>query len=272
MSEQTIDVQATNYCSHAIDDIRRSVKVMRNARIMAQTAQRATVIAEMLQNAVKFMLPNCAQLVDEESLRESHLEMFRLPYPVVAFEASWITDKAVENELNGFQQSRSTRRIALCWELDENFEPFPGINEIGEYFPEGGVFVYPISYIDKLRAWEFGAGGTFVPRDFRIHENFETLPASEIAYSALREVGRMNEKGYRFRAEPFMLMPELFGEMVVRAGGDQEKAVAQIQLDSRDEVTMAVQACSVLNCANVETVNISPSRASNAKRAAKGKP
>jgi hypothetical protein len=114
---------------------------MQAARTMPQTARRALVIAEMLQRAVKFMLPNCVQLVDERSLRESHLQLFRLPYPLVAFEAPWIKEQADNDEIYGFAQSRSTRRIALCWELSDDFEPFPGVNAISQAFPAGGVFV-----------------------------------------------------------------------------------------------------------------------------------
>lgn len=280
MAGQMTDIQPTNYCSHAIDDIRDAVKNMRSAHVVPKTAHRAMVVVEMLQHAVKFMLPNCAQLVDELSLRESHLELLRLPYPLVAFEAPWIKEGEGEQELNGFEQSKSTRRIALCWELDEKFQPFPdirfelfaGVEAVREAFPEGGVFVFPIFYVDDLRLWQFGAGGTFVPREFRVGENFQTLPATEIAGEALRAVGRKHEKGYRFRAEPFVVMPEMFEELIARADGDVDRALATVQLDVSDEVTMAVQACSVLNCANVETIDVSPSRAANAKRAAKGKP
>ncbi|MGN8190915.1 hypothetical protein [Burkholderia ubonensis] len=280
MSEQTTDIQPTNYCSDAIDDLREAVKGMRNARVMPKTAHRAMVVVEMLQHAVKFMLPNCAQLVNELSLRESHLELLRLPYPLVAFEAPWIKDGEGEAELNGFEQSKSTRRIALCWELDEKFQPFPdirfelfaGVEAVRQAFPEGGVFVLPVFYVDKLRLWQFGAGGTFIPREFRVDESFQPLPATQIAEDALRAVGRKHEKGYRFRAEPFVVMPEMFQELIIRADGDVDRALATVQLDASDEVTMAVQACSVLNCANVETIDVSPSRAANAKRAAKGKP
>jgi hypothetical protein len=231
----------------------------------------------MLQHAVKFMLPNGAQLVDELSLREPHLELLRLHYPLVAFEAPWIKEREGEQELNGFEQSISTRRIALCWELDAEFQPFPdirlerfpGVEAVRGAFPEGGVFVLPVYYVDASRAWQFGVGGTFIPREFRVGANFHVLPASHIAHDAL---GRKNESGYRFRAEPFVAMPELFEGLIAGADGDWERALATVQLDTRDEVIAAIQACSVLNCANVETIDVSPSRAVNAKRAAKGKP
>ncbi|MBJ9677919.1 hypothetical protein [Burkholderia gladioli] len=274
------DIQATNYCSHAIDDLREAAKNWRRDPMMQGASRRVMTIVEMLQHAVKFMLPNCAQLVGDGPIKETFLDLFRLPYPLVAFEAPWIKEGEGERELNGFAQSKSTRRIALCWELDDAFRPFPdmqmevcsGINAVSQAFPEGGVFVLPVYYVDDLRAWQLGAGGSFIPRDFRIGEDFEQLSGSRIAEDALRAVGRAYDGAYRFRAEPFVVVPELFSGLVSRAAGDADRALATVQLDARDEVTMAVQACSVLNCANVETIDFSPSRAMNAKRAAKGKP
>ena len=43
----------------------------------------------MLSTAPKFLLPNCAELIDVENVRETHLELLRLPYPVTVFEAPW---------------------------------------------------------------------------------------------------------------------------------------------------------------------------------------
>lgn len=226
----------------------------------------------MLRRAVKFLLPNCAQIVEEQSLREAHLELLRLPYPIVAFEAPRIKDDPVDSELNGFQQSTSTRRIALCWEMDEAFEAFPGLNQIASVFPEGGIFVLPIYYADSERSWRTTVGGTFVPYDSVIDPSrFEQMEASRIAEQALFEAGRAKRNGYRFRSEPFIMMPEIFQQFIEHAGGNVDQAFAQVTLDSGDEVTMAIQACSVLNCANVGAVDVLPSSALNAKRVSKGK-
>lgn len=271
MTNQENQIQTTNYCARAIEDILRWIANLETLGATPISAQRARVVVDMLQRSVKFLLPNCAQIVDERSLRETHLELLHLPYPLVAFEAPWIKDEPVEERLNGFPQTTSTRRIALCWELDDGFEPFQGLNEIQESFPEGGVFVVPVYYLDDLRSWSIAPGGTFVPHESAISSDFQQTTASNIATQALIDAGRARGNEYRFRAEPFILLPELFNELVARAGGSVDRAFAQIGLDCGDEVTMAVQACSVLNCANVGTVDIEPSRALNAKRVAKGK-
>jgi hypothetical protein len=264
------DVRLLNYCSDAIDDLRLAARTLRNTN--PHTARHANIVADMLQDAVKFILPNCARLIDRFSIGESHLELLRLPYPIVAFEAPWDSDTETGSELNGYQQHKSSRRIALCWELDENFAPFPFLDqgEIHAVFPDGGVFIFPISYADHARSWLPGAGGCFVPRDFRT-ENIEVLPATHIAISALREAGRLSGKEYEFRAEPFVLMPVHFDEVVARGNFDVNRAIAQVSLDAHDEVITVIQACSVLNCSNVETADVRPTRAANAMRAAKGK-
>ncbi|MFC7633566.1 hypothetical protein ACFQVB_39195 [Paraburkholderia humisilvae] len=155
----TTDVRLLNYCSDAIDDLRHIAVALHN--LTPHTARHANIVADMLREATKFILPNCARLIDLFSIGDSHLELLRLPYPIVAFEAPWENEKEVEPTLNGYRQHKSSRRIALCWELDENFIPFPSVQQsrIHAAFPDGGIFIFPIFYIDRLRSWQFGAGG-----------------------------------------------------------------------------------------------------------------
>ncbi len=65
-------------------------------------------------------------------------------------------------------------------------------------------------------------------------------------------------------------MPEVF-DQTVAFYNDREKAVAQIILDSHDETMVLIQACSVINCANVTTAEIQAPTALNKKRQEKGK-
>ncbi|MFC7634675.1 hypothetical protein ACFQVB_45990, partial [Paraburkholderia humisilvae] len=92
--------------------------------------------------------------------------------------------------------------------------------------------------------------------------------ATHIVHSALREVGRASGKEYEFRVQPFVLMPELFSELVARGDFNTDRAIAQVNLDAHDEVMMVIQACSVLNCSNVEMEDVRPSRSANAIRTA----
>lgn len=98
----------------------------------------------MLRESVKFLLPNCCDLIDPDELRQAHLDLLRLPYPLVAFEAPWEKGEDGLRQVGEFPQTPATKRIALCWEASPKYEVVPGLNEILSHFPQGGVFVVPI--------------------------------------------------------------------------------------------------------------------------------
>ena len=263
-------VQALNYCAHAIEDLRELEAILRGAA--PESARVFRRLIDMLQHSVKFILPNCCDLIDPNELRQAHLDLTRLPFPCVAFEAPWEKEDGIE-QLGEFQQTPATKRIALCWEASPEYELLPGLNSILEAFPEGGVFVLPIYWGPEHRRWTVALGGSFVPyentmQDVKLEES---LPASRIAHAATIEAGLTKSKAKHFRAEPFNLLPEFYEKTLAAYGGNREKAYAQIILDSRDEVQAVVQACSVINCANVTTAEISASAALNKKRQEKGK-
>ena len=263
-------VQALNYCAHAIEDLRELEAILRGAA--PESARVFRRLIDMLQHSVKFILPNCCDLIDPNELRQAHLDLTRLPFPCVAFEAPWEKEDGIE-QLGEFQQTPATKRIALCWEASPEYELLPGLNSILEAFPEGGVFVLPIYWGPEHRRWTVALGGSFVPYENTMQDvkPEESLPASRIAHAATIEAGLTKSKAKHFRAEPFYLLPEFYEKTLAAYGGNREKAYAQIILDSRDEVQAVVQACSVINCANVTTAEISASAALNKKRQEKGK-
>lgn len=263
-------VQALNYCAHAIEDLREL-----EVRLRATAPKSASVfrrLIDMLQHSVKFILPNCCNLIDPDELKQAHLDLTHLPFPCVAFEAPWEKDDGID-QLGEFQQTPATKRIALCWEASPEYELLPGLNSILNAFPEGGIFILPIYWGPEYRRWTVALGGSFVPyentiRDVKLDES---LPASRIAHAATIEAGLAKSTAKQFRAEPFYLLPEFYDQTLAAYGGNREKAYAQIILDSRDEVQTVVQACSVINCANVTTVEVTAPAALNKKRQEKGK-
>ena len=263
-------VQPLNYCAHAIEDMRELETILRGAA--PESARVFRRLIDMLKHSVKFILPNCCDLIDPSELRQAHLDLTRLPFPCVAFEAPWEKEDGIE-QLGEFQQTPATKRIALCWEASPEYELLPGLNSILDAFPEGGVFVLPIYWGPEHRRWTVALGGSFVPyentmQDMKLEES---LPASRIAHAATIEAGLTKSKAKHFRAEPFYLLPEFYEKTLAAYGGNREKAYAQIILDSRDEVQTVVQACSVINCANVTTAEVSAPAALNKKRQEKGK-
>lgn len=263
-------VQALNYCAHAIEDLRELEAILRGSA--PESARVFRRLIDMLQHSVKFILPNCCNLIDPDELRQAHLDLARLPFPCVAFEAPWAKDDGIE-QLGEFRQTPATKRIALCWEASPEYELLPGLNSILDAFPEGGVFVVPIYWGPEHRRWTVALGGTFLPYENTVQDLKldEALPASRIAHAAAIEAGLAKPKAKQFRAEPFYLLPEFYEKTLAAYEGNREKAYAQIMLDSRDETMMLVQACSVINCANVTTAEVSAPAALNKKRHENGK-
>ncbi len=263
-------IQTLNYCAHAIEDLRELETILRGtAPVSAHVFRR---LIEMLQHSVKFILPNCCNLIDPNELKQTHLDLIRLPFSCVAFEAPWEKEDDIER-LGEFQQTLATKRIALCWEASSEYELLPGLNSVLNVFPEGGVFVLPIYWGPEYRRWTVALGGSFVPYENAVQDVKldESLPASRIAHAATIEAGLAKPNAKQFRSEPFYLLPEFYEKTLAAYGGNREKAYAQIILDSRDEVQTVVQACSVINCANVTTTEIQAPVALNKKRQEKGK-
>lgn len=272
-------VQPLNYSAHAIEDL---LKLAEGYRSMGapQSAFALTRMTELLQQSVKFILPNGCNLVEPNEIRQAHLDLAYLPFPVVAFEAPWEKDDGVE-ALGGLTQFKAPRRIALCWEAKHDHEVLPGSNAVFDTFPDGGVFVVPIYWTPAFASaespdplWQTPLGGAFVPHDASLQkiEAKQMAPASQVAMDALIDSGRGKFSALQFRSEPFVLLPELF-EMLLRQDhhGNRDAAMARIIMDTHDEVYTLVAACSVINCANVATVDLPAPAALNKKRAARGK-
>ena len=264
-------IQPLNYSAHAIEDLSAFAGTLRH--LAPQSAHVLDRLIDMLRQSVKFILPNCCELIDPDDMKQTHLDLVRLPFPCVAFEAPWDKGADALQQVGEFRQTLATKRIALCWEALPEYELLSGLYSILSAFPEGGAFIVPIYWGPEHKTWTVALGGTFLPydntMDARTSEN--TLPASRIAHAAAIEAGLAKANAKQFRAEPFYLLPELYDQVLASYGGDREKAYAQIMLDSRDETMMLVQACSVMNCANVGTATIEPPAALNKKRLASGK-
>lgn len=68
------------------------------------------LLANMLGDSEKFLLPNRCELLDPESVGQAHLDLLRLPYPCVALEAPW--EGAFEPEYGRAEQEPATLPFA----------------------------------------------------------------------------------------------------------------------------------------------------------------
>lgn len=262
-------VVALNYCAHAIEDLKHLSAHTHPAFVQSRRAINAVV--ELLQHSVKFILPNCCMLLDVDSFSQAHLDLLRLPYPVVAFEIPWKTDTTIDT-LGGIKQVTASRRIALCWEPEATPTALrdAGLNTILKRSPQGGVFVLPVSWFDDHSLWTVGLGGSFIPYDnnFRPIDDGRTHRLAQRSYEALKEAGLVGKKVQKFDSEPFIIQPEHFDGMFKH---NIDEGFFSISSDSRDEALALIQACAVLNCENVETVEIAANPKLNKARLAKGK-
>ncbi len=271
MAKNDDQVQVLNYCAHAIESLLEQERVYRHQ--MPETANAVLQVVSLLQRSVKFILPNGCNLIEPDDIKQSHLDLTRLPYPCVAFEAPWILEHNVE-VLGGIPQAQATKRIALCWEAGLIDDPFPKVSAgvLGQ-FPQGGIFVLPVFWGATYRQWVVPIGGTFVPygSTFSNLTMDDLMPASRQAHQAFIDAGLTTYNAKQCKAEPFSLMPELFENSRSYHDGDPDRVFSQIIQDSHDETWMLVQACSVLNCANVGTADVIASPLLNKKRLKNGK-
>ena len=131
----------------------------------------------------------------------------------------------------------------------------------------------PIYWSLELQHWTVGFGGAFVPYHTKVITRTleEATPSFRLAAEALITAGRATPTSMQFQAEPFVLLPEGYAEALEKCRGNREEVFAHIMLDSHDEIMMLIQACSVINCANVSMGDISAPAALNKKRQEKGK-
>ncbi|EOQ51074.1 MULTISPECIES: hypothetical protein [Enterobacteriaceae] len=252
----TETVKPLNYTVEAIKDLKIMERGIReNAPYTAYVMRQ---VIDLLHESPKFILPNCCDIIEPDEYRQAHLDLARLPYPVVVFEIPWVKDEP-DKDVPGFSTLPSTKRIALCWESRAGFEPVPGCNQILKSFTDGGVFILPISWSDSISQWILGIGGVFFPHENTLRKRVadeEQLPASKIALEVLRDSGSLTPGSAQFKAEPFVACPEFKDEMSAQAGS-LDRLYAQILIDTRDELQAFIQACSVLNCENVKPVTLS---------------
>lgn len=254
-----------NYTSSAIDDLR---ELERNCLYEAPySAYVLRNVINLLENSVKFILPNCADFIAPEDLRQTHLDLARLPYPVVTFEIPWEKEGTLETYFDK-QALRSTKRIALCWEAKAELEPVPGINHVLERFPGGGVFVCSVYWVDDSRRWNPSYGALFYPYDNTLNTvvDLTSRPgATRLAVASLQDAGLVSQTHMKqYNAEPVVILPE-FASQTESVLGSRDKLFADIIINSRDELQAFINACSILNCANVVEDELVPSNSRKAQ-------
>lgn len=260
-------VKSLHYSAHALEQFTQSVGTIR--RDMPGICNAFMTVVSLLRESVKFVLPNHADLIDMEDLRQVHVDMARLPFQIVALEAPWVHPDGGGGDKSG--GVRSSKRIALCMTLTE--ELAEKIPELVEFLHEdhGGAVVIPLYWDDGDGKWIMPMGGLFVPyqNDVSAYVPGEASVGARLIIDRYIKAGVPAHKLRQFRVAPFALLPEMFKHMASQRS--HAEVYAQIASDAQDEVSMLFQTGVMLNRANVTVPEISAPKMMNKKRVAKGK-
>jgi hypothetical protein len=90
---------------------------------------------EMSEKAVRFILPDGGEILEDREFRAVEDTVLRLPFPVIALEYFENTHNPV-----GIHTVKSSKRMVIAYEVFENEEIF--------------IRIIPISWIDELQVWQ----------------------------------------------------------------------------------------------------------------------
>jgi len=273
------DVTALNYTTHAIDDLRLISAHMRPKQ--PQTSLMYDKIINLLRVSVKFILPNEGDFIEKDSAdtMQKLYDLFRLPFPETLFEIPWnVPDTHEAGIMAGEKMSRSTRRIALCIQHDSSYAaelvgPDVHARNLSE-FPAGGAYIIAVYHSEPHRTWAISVMGSFVPYDQDIvpAKVMKTMKTGQIIAAALENANVRPDKkksNTGHVAVRFPIHVELC-EKQMRLP-DVDKFMASVDYDTRSETACAIEACAVMNCLNINSVEIKASKVLNKIRQSKNK-
>lgn len=222
-------------------------------------------LADKLRQAEVFILGDHGELLDRSKTRpEVPGLLFRPPFPVVALEYTAATKDWGSSVYN---EARSTRRIALAWDWQDDLPPMSKL--IAQGINRPGVVIASIPYYDAQKTWMPVPAAGFMPYDGGY---FRTTRPSPFRETMLSE-GRISAKQAAqpsFECDPVPLLPEALMGLFAEHGPDA--AMDFLRADLMDEANAYMDLCTALACKNVSTVRHPASRALNLSRIKSGKP
>jgi len=261
--------QALNYCTQAIESL---TEQSRNFEFDSpMTAQNIRKVAALLQESVKFYLPDNGRLFDD-GLRALPA-VFRLPYPIIAGEFRIVGKAPAAHQPlanSGVEIEDCTKRIALAIEINEaNVDQFSwlvGRNRSHLYLGDGAIAIIPVFYSDIDACWKIPPFGS-VFSCHKSHANPDAIAMTNSVYGDKIPKGMTRIPITTYRT---FLMPESCAELEIHNG--QEHTMAMMAQDTNDEFVAVMELIEILSCKNVSTDTLAAPQALNKKRAGKGKP
>lgn len=257
------DVTALNYSVHALEDIRATASTV-SPRFVA-TAMRMAQVAQLLDQAVKFILPEHGELIDFRKVDEASLQLLKLPFPLVALEIPAPPNGALI-DTGPMAETSSSRRIALVWGQN-----FARNCPIAPDFKQEGVYVVAIYYTDADKLWQISPVGAFLPCDTEVRavKDGTRSEIESLTISTLRLTNAIDDKSPVLDVNYFTVLPEM--RALLESSIGKPAASARLELDVRDELMTTWAFCMTVNCVNVSMGTVPAPQKLNAKRAKSGK-
>ncbi|MBF0148191.1 MAG: hypothetical protein HQL85_18705 [Magnetococcales bacterium] len=263
-----MNTTAYNYSPHAMESLTTWARWLERNR-MPKAAETTRELLKALKDSVKFMLPKGGKLFDSHLPTPGEMELFKLPYPVVA--AEFPAQRTESDDIQSTYNSNiCSKRIALALDIDAR-----GQSDYCQFqdFPSGytgATLIWPIDFHDNIQAWRPSWCGILEFRGYPLEK-----PGAWQKQALMEEKREMNNPFLRL--SPFVLQRDLFllgeiGENQVKFLESQNMSVHYSGIgDTQAESTAIRQMCSVLNCSNIRAQSLAAPRNLNKKREKKGK-
>ena len=240
MEQAQSGVQLLNYSAHAIDDLLEGAKVFETPGDLAKLQSVITLrsMASKLRQSEKFLLPLNGDILEVVGVRESYLDLLRLPYPITALE--FPTDPG--------RNGGARKCVVLAWTGDE------GIDDSREVFPldedeVAEIIQFTVFYFsERQNAWRP------TPCTFWFHRNHIELQGTAIT----------NGLGYVHS------YPQLFATVYERFKDDPDGLEDEIHHELKIGMDAIIEFCLTVNCENVQQTVIPASDALNKRRIERG--
>ena len=181
-------IDRLNYTAHAIEDIHRQQRELVERGMPPEP--RVDWVLNLLDQAVKFILPDHGELLDLTSFDQKHADLMKLPYPVTVIEAPF--PPRSESRMAQSKET-SSKLIGLYVEMPaaEMLRDFPGAESPDPH--SEGALVVAIYFIDSLKQWEVSGCATYVPynQDAYNRHTEDNTPASVKLLAEIEEEGRL---------------------------------------------------------------------------------
>lgn len=149
-----------------------------------------------------------------------------------------------------YTRALSTKRIALCVSINESMTPhlIPSNDEDRSW---GSMLVWPLTFFDEKKEWEFAPGVSIIPRYQAKHEIIHAAnPLLELSIQLQQKILRKTSKKVAVPEQPMSVSYQpMFKELCEKIG--EEHAEKMIRESSLDAVWTALATFTAMGCYNV---------------------